>query len=403
MRIQIKQLALESEAVDYHFQIDSLMQSIAQNESALDPIGPEEIPTGMENLAGDLATGLTMSVFWQALGPKGYLTIKRIAEDYADIAKSWTAWIDVNQISRNALRTQINSLKRQLKDSEAVHGASLITYLGDKAHHARDVGSLIHLLSNDLSDTDKYLTSPAITTAKHARVLTEFICDKDNDFTIGWDNAVIGCRSLIERSISDHVKFGVKAEVEGQTFKQLGMPVGTEFSPLLLGNVVSATNWSERHEEAKHNLSTVAALGEYEYGIHDLVHVPKSGNKYAISGKCSKKEFMDILDIAEQYLDQAEEINEGMVKHGHKNIKTILMSNWFNTLAANGVKTRDNGPWITPVAYRLGKFAFSRNYRKIYTLMRCCVNWSMKLQRKAVTRNIDMAKHLVDFVKVNSK
>lgn len=403
MQVSIKQLAMENDNNASHPEIDRLLSTIEQSESNLVSLEQDEAQITMENLAGNLAQGLTMSIVWQAMGPKGYLTVRRIAEDYADLAKSWTAWIDFNQIKRNALRSKIKALRNAVSDNDSIHGGSIITYLGDNAKHLKSTKDLIHLLSTDLIDTEKYLTAPSIATAQHAKTLTEFICDKDNDFTIGWDEAVDGCRSLIEKSISDHVKFGTKKEVAGHSSRGLGMPEGTEFSPLLLGNVVSATNWSERHEEAKHIMSTTSALSEYSYGIHDLIHVPKNGNKYAIGGKASKKELLDVLDIAEEYLNQAEEINLFLSKHGAKNIKTILMSNWFSTAAAYGVKTKSGGPWATPLFYQLGKVAFSRNYRRIYTLMRCCVTWSMKLQRKTVARNLDVAEHLINFVKLNSK
>lgn len=399
MQVQIKQLALESENV-YDGEIDRLLGRIELAE--LDLL--EEAPQiGIESLAGTLAQKAALSVVWHGLGPKGYFSIERILEDYTDLFKSLTAWLALNQSQTKTLRAKIKSLRSQVNNVETIRGGGLLTYLGDSVHHVTNLKTLLTTLRGDLLDTEKYLTIPAIKTARRAHNLTEFICDKDNDFTWGWEEATAGCRRMIEAGIIDHTQFGKKDQVANHTAKELQMPEGSEFSPLLLGNYASATNWSERYEEAKHLPTPNAALKIYAYGLHDLVSVPKHANKYALSEGATRQELFEVLDIAEEYLNQATDIDDIISEVGLVNIKTIMMSNWLSELIAHGVKTKDNGPWITPKLYQLGKIVGSRSYRRIYLLMRCCVNWSMKLQRKSATRNREMAKQLISFVESNVK
>lgn len=372
MRVQIKQLALEAHADD-----DALIDQAEHAEQQL---------TELE-LTSRIATQA-------ALEDRGALN--KIGGDLADHYKMLFAWADGNGAKIRRIRQEIREVRQKLNSSKAasgvrtadsVRGNGLLTYLGDRAHHVQNTTTLIGLVKSDVAQTQKVLVPMIHAAGSFTKELVEWIYAKDNDWKWGYEEAVDGCIPIIHKHVSKLIAGTKSRKVDGFDHNDLRVEDGSEFSELFLGNYAMSSSWGTAHEQAKHLETSSEILGTYsQLAGHDFVKVPKGGNKYALAGTATKGEFEALLDAADAYLDAADEAAKSIKANAGPVFKMIAMSNLFGGDYAAAIKG-----------------AYSKNYRALYNTMFVARNWSMKLQRKSATRNQDMAKHLADFVKVNSK
>lgn len=379
MQVQIKQLALESSTVDDELLIDQTAHA-------------EEIIIAHESQIDSMSTYVAMEGI--GLEDRGFL--RTLGGNIADNFKMLFAWADGNGAKIRKIRQEIREARQQLNSLKAaagvqisadVRGGGLLTYLGDRSHHVQNVATLVHLIKADVNETQKVLVPMIHSTGSFTKELVEWIYSKDNDWKWGYDEAVDGCVPIISKFIPK-LTAGTKAnKVDGFDHNDLRVEDGSQFSELFLGNYAISSSWSDAHESAKHLGSSSEILDTYvQKAGHDFVKVPKHGNKYALAGAVTKAELEALLDAADAYLDAADEAAKSIKSNALPVWKTIAMSNIMGGNLAASVK-----------------MTASKNYRALYGAMLRAQNWSMKLQRKSATRNQDIAKHLVSFVKTNVK
>jgi hypothetical protein len=119
--------------------------------------------------------------------------------------------------------------------------------------------------------------------------------------------------------------------------------------------------------------------------MHDFVSVPKKksiGSWIPSSKPCTEAELLELLKIADMYLDSADIASNAIKLNALPIFKARFMSNMFAGVFGLIVKA-----------------SFSKNYRAIHLLVNLIGTWAAKMQRKSATRNQNMAKQIVNFVK----
>ena len=380
-RISIRQLAQESYEEtgdeDNHDLNDDLIE-IAMESMARHNLAMSEVSTAASQAS---------------LEDRGIM--RKIAGIYADEFKMLFSWYDANGKAIKSLRQDIRDARHAVqsskKDQFGTMSTSLVRYIGDVGAKASTTQEILKVLRADSELTKSVLSKALDVAGKFTHDMSAHVIEKDNDWKFGYDEVVDGIIDIIDRYSSGLTSMATNSKVgDGYDANDLKVEDGSNFSDLMAGNYAISSSWQYAIDNASAHPSSAEKIEHYcKTAMHDFVSVPKKksmGSWIPSSKPCTEAELVELLKIADMYLDSADIASNAIKLNALPIFKARFMSNMFSGVLGLIVKA-----------------TFSKNYRAIHLLVNLIGTWAAKMQRKAATRNQRMAKEIIRFVRAAAR